>query len=623
MGPVATTRVDVSSPGGDVKGMTALAEQSKRDTLSRNPPGGTDASLMSRRHALIRAEKRHAYACAQAQRLPQAIALYQKICERDPGDAEAWFMLGTLRGRSGDNAGAEAALRQALAVFPEFAQACLNLGHALEVHGNSAEAEACYLRAVALKPDLAEAHEALGRLCQQRGEWPAAEEHYQVALRLHPAAVGAALALAALLTRRGRPLDALAALEQAWHHDHTSGELACALARVCLDLDRCEDALHYVQHARRQQPDLAAAHTLEVEILLRRGARAEAEALLAPLLPRYREHPAIALAYGALSVGSDHACGAVARLEGVLAETTLDDSQRRRAHFRLAALYDDLQDYDKAMAHFRAAHHVAAAGFDLVAFVRRIDGLIATFSAEAIARAPRAGNCSERPLFVVGMPHAGTEIAAHLLGRYPGMVNAGPLPDLPALARDCEHELAALGDAPLMHLRRERYDAYAQRYLTRTAAVDPDARRVIDALPENFLHLGLVTLLFPVAHIIHCVREPLDTCFACYTADDQGRFAYADELEHLGGYYRQYQRLMTHWREALQTPILEVRYQDLVNQPERVLREMVRFCGLRWIRQTYQDAPPPSHPVAAQPIRGQWHHYQSHLESLRQALAGK
>src|SRR3569623_951936 len=305
------------------KGMTALAEQSKRDTLSRNPSGGTDASLMSRRHALIRAEKRHAYACAQAQRLPQAIALYQKICARDPADAEAWFMLGTLRGRSGDHAGAEAALRQALAVFPEFAQACLNLGHALEVHGNGAEAEAYYLRAVDLKPDLAEAHEALGWLCQQRGEWPAAEEHYQVALRLHPAATGAALALAALLTRRGRLSDALAALEQAWHHDHTHGELACALARVCLDLDRCEDALHFVQQARRHQPDLVAAHTLEVEILLRRGARAEAEVLLAPLLPRYREHPAIALAHGALSVGSAHACGAVARLEGVLAETAL------------------------------------------------------------------------------------------------------------------------------------------------------------------------------------------------------------------------------------------------------------------------------------------------------------
>src|SRR3569623_66816 len=151
-----------------------------------------------------------------------------------PADAEAWFMLGTLRGRSGDHAGAEAALRQALAVFPEFAQACLNLGHALELHGNGAEAEACYLRAVALKPDLAEAHEALGRLCQQRGEWPAAEEHYQVALRLHPAATGAALALAALLTRRGRLSDALAALEQAWHHDRTRGELACALVPVSI-----------------------------------------------------------------------------------------------------------------------------------------------------------------------------------------------------------------------------------------------------------------------------------------------------------------------------------------------------------------------------------------------------
>src|SRR3569832_2744977 len=183
-------------------------------------------------------------------------------------------------------------------------------------------------------------------------------------------------------------------------------------------------------------------------------------------------------------------------------------------------------------------------------------------------------------------------------------------------------ELAALGDAPRMQLRRERYDAYAQRYLTRTAAIAPDARRVIDALPENFLHLGLVTLLFPVAQVIHCVREPLDTCFACYTAaDDQGRLAYAGELAHLGRYYRHYQRLMMHWRETLQSPILEVRYQYLVNQPDRVLRDMVRFCGLRGGRQACRGAPP--RPGAARPGRGGGRHYQSHLDSLRQALAGK
>ena len=101
-------------------------------------------------------------------------------------------------------------------------------------------------------------------------------------------------------------------------------------------------------------------------------------------------------------------------------------------------------------------------------------------------------------------------------------------------------------------------------------------------LSQNFLHLGIIAMLFPMARVIHCVRDPLDTCLACYFQESGDDHPYAHALADLGAYYRQYQGLMIHWGEVLDIPILEVRYEGLVRDPKKLTRTMVEFCGLKW-----------------------------------------
>lgn len=450
---------------------------------------------MSKQQALTRAKKQHALACVRSQRLSDALTLYRDICEHDPRDAEAWFMFGTVSGRLGDIPTAETALRQATSLLPDFAQAQLNLGHALELQGKFAEAEACYRRAIAIKPELADGHESLGRLCRRRGDAPTALQYYQQAIACYPARAGA---------------------------------------------------------------------------------------------------------------------------------------RRAAVHFQLAVLYDEVGAYEQAYVQLRQGHQLRPRNFDRASWLCRINETMRTFSGEAIARASRAVNCSERPLVVVGMPQSGTALVAQLLTAHPAVADVRASARLAELALACEMRCTALPGGPdITGLKREQCDELAQPYLDDLARTAPAAARVIDALPDNFLHLGLIPLLLPMARVIHCVRDPLDTCLSCYFEEGGAGLEYAGDLEDLGFYYRHYRRLMTHWKQTLGLPLLEVRYEDMAQHPERVLRELLKFCGLKWDARcltALRDDNPADQPAAialkntARTI-GRWQHYRTHLQGLERLLA--
>jgi len=172
----------------------------------------------------------------------------------------------------------------------------------------------------------------------------------------------------------------------------------------------------------------------------------------------------------------------------------------------------------------------------------------------------------------------------------------------------------------------------AKRYLDFIDALVPrDAMLISNKMPANFQHLGLIALLFPEARIIHCMRDPLDTCLSCFFQQFAEGQYFTYDLESLGGYYRQYLRLMQHWRRVLlDTDMLEVRYEDLVADQEGVSRKMVEFCELQWderclrFHETRRLTATASYDQVRQPMYNRsverWRHYERHLEPLRRAL---
>jgi hypothetical protein len=182
-------------------------------------------------------------------------------------------------------------------------------------------------------------------------------------------------------------------------------------------------------------------------------------------------------------------------------------------------------------------------------------------------------------------------------------------------------------------LDAETTRALASEYLDGLRALSTEATRISDKMPHNFLRVGLIALLLPRARIIHCRRNPMDTCLSCYFQHFAARYDFAYDLRDLGHYYRQYERLMEHWRQVLPGRMLEVDYEALVADLEGESRRMVEFCGLDWDRrcldfhQTERSVRTASQWQVRQPLfttsTERWRNYESHLAPLEEALAGR
>jgi tetratricopeptide (TPR) repeat protein len=249
-----------------------------------------------------------------------------------------------------------------------------------------------------------------------------------------------------------------------------------------------------------------------------------------------------------------------------------DPNTRPLLLYALGDTLDALGEVDEAFSAFSDANRTRGLTFDPARHQAELQNLATQLTRERLASLPRATLRSEVPVLIVGMPRSGTTLLEQALARHPQVTAGGELEDLRDLARE-----AWAGP-----ITATRLDPLAQRYLAHLAALGPGAARVTDKMPHNYLHLGLAALLLPQARVLHCVRDPVDTCWSCFRQPFGAGLAYTTNLAWLGAYHRAYEELMAHWRQALPLPMLPVRYEALVAEPEPVLREVLAFLGLSW-----------------------------------------
>ena len=175
-------------------------------------------------------------------------------------------------------------------------------------------------------------------------------------------------------------------------------------------------------------------------------------------------------------------------------------------------------------------------------------------------------------------------------------------------------------------LHQEECDALTRQYLDSLSKYSTDARYVTDKMPQNFLYLGIIELLFPQAHVIHCIRDPLDNCLSCFFQNFGATHSYTYDLESLGRYYKEYQRLMQHWHAVLNISMLDVHYEALVSDPENVTRSLLEFCDLEWddrclrFYENERIVNTLSHEQVRLPVYtrsvGRWKHYEPYIQPL-------
>ncbi|MGH7941750.1 MAG: sulfotransferase family protein, partial [Limisphaerales bacterium] len=149
---------------------------------------------------------------------------------------------------------------------------------------------------------------------------------------------------------------------------------------------------------------------------------------------------------------------------------------------------------------------------------------------------------------------------------------------------------------------------------------------VIDKHPLNFWHLGFISMLFPRAAIIHCTRDPLDTCLSNYFQRFSAAHDYSFDLQNIGHYYREYARLMNHWRAIPQMKLMDACYEDMVLNTEKTARQILDFLGLDWDERCLSPHTNPApvetasewqvrQPIYARSV-GRWRHYEKYLGPL-------
>jgi len=507
--------------------------------------------------------------------MDEAVAAYRRAIDLQPRFPEAYHNLGNAQCARGALEDAAHAYRVALEQWPEFAEAHSNLGNVLRQLGRLGEAVDHYARAIALKPEFAIAHSNLSNALRDLGQVDAALASSRLALRLAPGNAGAYNSLGNALMDLGRLAEAEASYRQAVILDAGFAAAQGNLALVLRAQHRPAEAASACARTLEIEPRSAAMLTLLAELHSDEGRFTEAEQL-------YRQAIAVAPEFAEAWAGIAHGRKmTVADAEWFAAVDRLiakNPPAREEIHLRFAAgkYLDDVRAFDAAFVHFRRANELAkrfGSAYDRAAQECATAEQIAANAAashparETGSRPGSRVSASQKPVFIVGMPRSGTTLAEQILAAHPAAFGAGE--------RDFWENARARGERNAARLAGEYH-----RLIDDLA---PHAARVIDKMPQNFLHIGLIHAAFPQARIVHMRRNPLDTCLSIYFQHFKSAHAYSHDLHDLTHYYQQYLSLMRHWRAVLPAnAMLEMVYEDLVAEPEAGAMRLLEFVGLPW-----------------------------------------
>jgi Flp pilus assembly protein TadD len=520
-------------------------------------------------------------------RCADAEAAHREALALDPELPAAYANLGETLSRLGRLDEAEQSLRRAISLNRAYPEAFASLAVMLKRQGRMDEAETACRRAIALRPRFPEAHNNLGNILFDQGKLGDAEKTLRQALALRPHFAEAMSNLGNTLHKLGRLVEAETAYRQAVTWKPDAAEAHYNFGNLLVEQDRLTEAEAAYRHAIALKPDFADAHNGLGAALKFLGRFADARRSVERSLQLSPRNTSYLLNLSELK-NFDTGDPDLASLEE-LASTieSLPIKQQIDLHFALAKAYDDLGRHDRTMRHLLTGNALMRAQipYDEAFTLREFDRIEAVFTPELMRTFAGAGHPSSLPVFIVGMPRSGTTLIEQIIASHPQAFGGGELSTLNALAARIGAVAGSAGPFPdtMAHIQPHDLERAGAHYVAEITRMAPNAVRITDKMPSNFRLAGLIQLISPNARMIHAVRDPLDTCFSCFSKLFANGQYQTFDLAELGRYYRRYQRMMDHWRRVLPAGrIMDVRYEDLVTDLEGQARRIVAYCGLEW-----------------------------------------
>jgi tetratricopeptide (TPR) repeat protein len=597
-----------------------------------------------------------------------ALERLQRLCRQQPRWAAAQYELGTTLGSLGQGEAAIAALRRAVALNPDMPDAWRALADHLTAIGETEGADAAYARhikAATRDPRLLAPAAAL-----VENRIPEAEALLREHLKRFPTDVAALRMLAEVAARLRRYLEAQTLLERCLELAPSFDAARHNYATVLNRQGKATAALPHVEQLLAKDPRNPGYRNLKAAVLANVGDYAGSARVYEGVLREFPQQPKVWMSYGhslktsgrlaeavvayrrAIDMGPNlgeaywslanlktyrFSAADVRAMRNALTRDDLSDEDRLHFEFSLGKALEDEASYEESFTHYargnglRRKSHPYSAEQNL-SFVRRSQAL---FTREFFAARAGCGAAAGDPIFILGLPRAGSTLLEQILASHSLVEGTMELPDIPQIAR----ELAARngrGDEAaffqaVTELTSAELRALGERYLDGTRALrKTNAPFFIDKMPNNCLYVGLIHLILPNARIIDARRHPLGCCFSCFKQHFARGQNFTYGLEDLGRYYRDYVELMAHFDAVLPGRVHRMFYEAMIADTEVQVRGLLAHCGLPFeegclkFYENERAVRTASSEQVRQPIFREavehWRHYERWLGPLRAAL---
>ena len=535
-----------------------------------------------------------------AGKLRDAERLARRVTDEIPDQPDALHLLATVARESGRSDVAIHRYRHLLRRHPAIPIAHNSLGNMLQERGEWGPAIACYEAAISHDPRYATAYFNLGHALLRVRDHARAADSLRRAVALAPHDAQARSTLIQALVTQGRTEEAMAEATRSVEIDPGSAAFRNGLGTIHATMGEFDAARECYRRALAMNPGFAKA-----AVNLAKNKRFT-------------------------SVDDEDAILVLAATE----HAPPDRESQRDLHLALGKIHDDRGDWETAFMHYDEANRPFAeiARADADTSLGMMERVRAFFDADWFAGRATAADADATPVFIVGMPRSGTSLVEQMLAAHPAVHGGGELSEIGRMVAEIASRATATDPYPgcLRSLDAAAIEALGRRYVSHLRTRSPDASRITDKLPGNYLHLGFIATILPGAKIIHCRREPLDTAISLYFNDFEWGHDYSNDLRAIGRQIRGMRTLMAHWETVLGRRMLAVDYEALVADPEPLARGIVGHIGLAWDDACLRphEVARPVHTASAWQVRqpvyrrsaGRARRYEKFLGPLREAL---
>ena len=560
-----------------------------------------------------------------------AASAFRRAIELEPERANTHMKLAMALMRSGDVDGAKAAIELSKQLDPS--RALIEQAAQLERSGDRAAAEKIYREILKHDPDNVEALRLLAGIAAGRRFYGDAEDLLKRVIELAPQYTRALADLISVQLERDKVGDAVKNAERLVRLDDKQAEVQLLLASAYASVDRFDEAIEAYQNGLKLAPGHSAA-LMGIGNMLKTIGRVD-EAIEA-----YRhcieQHPQYAEAYWSLANLKTFRFDAreISAMKELLQNDGLPADARVQLHNALGLEAESAGNYEQAFDYFATGNDLRrqSESYDPVETEDLHDRTIDLFNATFFERHSEAGDTETSPVFIVGLPRSGSTLIEQILASHSKVEGTHELSVLGRLAQSTLKRGDMLVKFPdiLERFETGEFGEIGERYIERTRVYRAGKALFIDKNPNNFLYIGLLKLILPNAKIIDARRHPLDSCFGSYKQLFARGQPFSYDMVELGEYYLQYARLMRHWHDVLPGFVLEVRYEDVIEDLEREVRRLLEFCELPFedgclrFYESGRAVKTASSEQVRQPIYASsvnlWRNYEQHLDELIEVL---